>query len=73
VYKSFRWKDNDFLHGEQDWVFSQNVLKGGRVLCYLENVRVEHMFSTSPTATHEGEDKIYFDKRKVEKVTRYEG
>ena len=72
VYRGFRWIDNDFLHGEQDWVFSQHILEGGRVLAYMENVRVEHMFDTSSSANPENKaDKEYLRKRKVEKVTRY--
>lgn len=71
VYKGFRWLENDFLHGEQDWVFSQEVMKQGRILMYLENVRVEHMFDTSSGANPTDEkDKEYLRKRKVEKVTR---
>jgi glycosyltransferase involved in cell wall biosynthesis len=74
IYKGFRWREDDFLHGEQDWIFSQEVMKSGRVLAYLENVRVEHMFNTSPSANPDDEtDKEYLRNRKVEKVTRYEG
>jgi hypothetical protein len=49
-------------------------MKSGRVLAYLENVRVEHMFNTSPSANPDDEtDKEYLRNRKVEKVRRYEG
>lgn len=73
VYEGFRWQENDFLHGEQDWVFSQHVMESGRVLAYLENVRVEHMFDTSSGANPDNEaDKEYLRKRKIEKVTRFE-
>lgn len=76
AYESFRWKDNDFLHGLQDSIFSNAMRQNGYVLLYLENVRVEHLFITSPNYVDKEqdkpEDKEYREKRKTEKVTRYE-
>jgi len=72
AYDNFRWEENDFLHGEQDWIFSQHCRNSGYALCYLENIRVEHMFNTSLLAKGKTEeDQKYLDNRKKEKVTRY--
>lgn len=68
VYKDFRWEEKDFLHGEQDYIFSQWCVKNKYVLAYYENLRVRHIDST------EGQKKRYpkyFERRKEEKVTRY--
>jgi len=72
AYDNFRWGENDFLHGEQDWIFSQHCRNAGYALCYLENIRVEHMFNTSLLAKGKTEeDQKYLDNRKKEKITRY--
>ncbi len=74
AYENFRWEDDDFLHGEQDWLFSMHCRDAGFVLAYLENIRVEHMFNTSLLAKGKTEaDQKYLDDRKKEKVTKYEG
>jgi len=73
VYKSFRWEENDFYHGEQDWIFSQGVSKSGRVLAYLENAKVEHKFDTSSsTEPKDKDDKEYLRARKENRVKKYE-
>lgn len=73
VYKGFRWEENDFYHGEQDWIFSQAVLKSGRVLMYLENVKVEHKFDTSSGANPQDKnEKEYLRARKEHRVKKYE-
>lgn len=74
AYETFRWKEDDFLHGFQDAIFSQEMKKQGLVLCYLENVRVEHLFPTSARwdeTNDPEEDKEYRAKRKLEKATKY--
>lgn len=68
AYEGFRWKDNDFYHGIQDLEFSQNCLRKGLLLFYLENVKVEHQDSTSG---QEERFPDYFERRKKEKITKY--
>ena len=70
VYKDFRWEEDDFLHGEQDYIFSQYALSQGHMLTYLENHIVEHMEGTSVQEKRYPE---YFEQRKKLKMTRYEG
>ena len=70
LYKDFRWDDKDFLHGEQDYIFSTYALKQGYILCYMENSIVEHMDTTA------GQEKKYPDyeaERPFRKQTKYEG
>jgi glycosyltransferase involved in cell wall biosynthesis len=43
AYKGFRWEEDDFLHSEQDFIFSQHLRKRGYVLAYLEEYAVEHL------------------------------
>ena len=69
IYKKFRWETEDFLHGEQDYTFSQFALKNGYVLLYSERHIVEHMYGTEG---QEKRDPAYWEKRKTEKVTKYE-
>ena len=69
IYKKFRWETNDFLHGEQDYTFSQFAIKNGYLLLYSEAHIVEHMYGTEG---QEKRDPDYWTKRKVEKVTKYE-
>lgn len=69
AYKDFRWEENDFLHGMQDAIFSQSCAKRGFALAYYEDLRVEHIDST------DGQKKkyeAYFERRKKEKITKYE-
>ena len=42
-YENFRWDEADFLHGEQDLIFSHSVMKARGMLVYEENIKVEHM------------------------------
>ena len=68
AYDEFRWDEDSFLHGIQDVEFSQYLDKEGYYQGYLENWSVEHKDGT------EGQHKKYkgyFDRRKLEKVTKY--
>jgi len=65
----YRWDEEDFLHGEQDWIFSQEMKAQGYPMIYLENVRIEHMDST---AGQEKKYPEYFERRKKEKITKHE-
>lgn len=69
AYKDFRWKENDFLHGEQDRIFSEHCRKNGFCLAYVENVRCEHQEGTAGQETRFPE---YFERRKFEKTHKYE-
>lgn len=68
VYANFRWKEEDFLHGMQDTIFSQYCNKVGYGLAYLENIRVMHIDSTYGQHAKYPD---YFQRRKEEKVTKY--
>lgn len=46
VYKDFRWPTDDFLHGMQDVVFSQEAQKRGFLVGYVEDMRVGHIDTT---------------------------
>lgn len=68
AYETYRWKEEDFYHGQQDLLFSMHCLKNGFALAYFENLRVMHIDST------EGQKKKfpeYFDRRREEKINRY--
>lgn len=67
-YENFRWKEDDFLHGMQDTIFSQTSLQHGFGLCYIENQRVMHIDSTYG---QKEKFKEYFKRRETEKVTKY--
>jgi len=69
LYKKFRWETEDFLHGEQDYTFSQYAISQGYVLLYSESHMVEHMYGTEG---QEKRDPDYWHKRKEEKITKYE-
>jgi len=69
AYDKFRWEDNDFLHGEQDYVFSQHCKRIGKMLCYYEKHIVEHMFTTEGQLKRSPE---YFENRSKLKTTKYE-
>lgn len=69
AYKDFRWDEESFLHGVQDMEFSQYLQFNGYFMGYLENYYCEHRYGT------EGQHKryeSYFERRKLEKKTRYE-
>lgn len=68
AYKDFRWDENAFLHGEQDLEFSQYIRTRGYACCYLENLFAEHYEGTA--GQHERYPE-YFERRKLEKSTRY--
>lgn len=71
AYDQFRWPENDFLHSDQDFQFSQYCRKRGYNLAYVENLRCEHIDST---AGQRAKLVDYFKRRdEVEKVTRYQG
>ncbi len=68
LYDTFRWQENDYLHSNQDWVFSQYVQKSGYTLGYMQNLRAEHIDTTS------GQKALYpdyFKLREKERTTRY--
>jgi glycosyltransferase involved in cell wall biosynthesis len=69
IYKHFRWEEDDFLHGDQDYTFSQYAIKYQYILAYLENVIVEHMDFTSFQAKAHPE---YEAKKEKLKTTKYE-
>lgn len=47
IYENFRWEEEDFLHGEQDYVFSKYVTGQQKILAYMENLIVEHIDTTA--------------------------
>lgn len=67
MYKKFRWNEKDFMHGMQDLDFSSYCLRNGMGLCYLEDLKVEHIDTTEG---QKKKNKEYFKKREEEKVTR---
>jgi len=69
IYRDFRWDENDFLHGEQDYIFSQYAIRQGYILAYDENIIVEHI---EGTARQEERYPEYFAQRKELKTTKYE-
>lgn len=69
MYDKWRWKEESFLHGIQDWEFSKHCRELGGVLVYLENIKVWHM---DTTAGQKKKYPSYFKKRESEKITRYE-
>ena len=68
IYKDFRWDEEDFLHGDQDYIFSQYAIKAGYILAYNENIIVEHMEGSSQIKKYPE----YFEARKKQKTTRYQ-
>lgn len=70
IYEKFRWEEDDFLHGDQDYVFSQYAIKNGYMLAYLENIIVEHQ---EGTILQQKKYPDYFEARKKQKTTRYKG
>lgn len=68
AYDNFRWDEDSPLHGIQDLEFSQHLLKEGYRMGYLESFFAEHFEGT------EGQEKRYpeyFQRRKLEKVSKY--
>lgn len=70
IYDEFRWRDKDFLHGQQDLEFSQYAIHHGYQVFYIENQKVEHMDGTAGQLKRYPD---YFERRKREKITQYEG
>lgn len=69
IYQSFQWDNEDFLHGEQDYIFSQHCIRLGFTLAYMENLIVEHMEGTKSQETKYPE---YFEARRKQKITKYQ-
>jgi len=68
LYKTFRWKEDDNLHGTQDLDFSIFCLSNKIAPSYFAGIRAEHIDGT------EGQEKKYpkyFELRKEEKTTKY--
>lgn len=70
AYKSFKWDEDSFLHGVQDMEFSQFLNFNGFRLAYLETYQISH--GPMGTAKQQEDFKDYFERRKIEKTTRYE-
>lgn len=68
AYSNFRWREDDYLHSNQDWVFSQHCLQDGYVLAYFQTMRAEHI---DTTAGQKQKFKEYFKLREKERLTRY--
>lgn len=69
AYDNFRWDEESFLHGVQDMEFSMFLDYNGFYQGYLESWFCEHKDGT------EGQHKKYkdyFERRKLEKRTKYE-
>ena len=70
LYENFRWPENDYLHSNQDWQFSQHALRMGYLLAYVEvALRCEHI---DTTAGQKKKFVDYFKLREKERTTRYE-
>lgn len=69
LYKGFRWEEDDFLHGDQDYVFSQYVISKQCMLGYMENIIVEHTDSTIGQIKKYPD---YFKEQKELKQMKYE-
>ena len=69
AYEDFRWDQNSFLHGVQDMELSMYLLSRGYAMAYMENYFAEHIDGTIGQQEKYPE---YFERRKIEKTTRYE-
>jgi len=69
-YRGFRWPETEQLHGVQDLEFSQHLLFNGYQMGYLENYYVNH--GPMGSEAQYKDYKSYFERRKKEKVERYE-
>lgn len=69
AYEQWRWSEDDFLHGMQDLEFSQYLTSIGYQMGYLENFFVTHIDGTEGQHAKYPD---YFERRKLEKRTRYE-
>lgn len=66
AYKHFRFSDK-FLHGNQDREASEAFKKLRYMPCYIPQIRVQHMDTTSGQYEKYPE---YFERRKIEKTTQ---
>lgn len=69
AYQTFRWDEDDFLHGLQDMVFTQAMQKKGYLVGYVEDLRVSHMDTTTGQQEKYPD---YFKQRRYEKTHIYE-
>jgi len=69
VYKTFRWNEDSTLHGIQDLELSRYLVSMGYGMGYLENYFCEHK---DGTGGQEIKYKEYFERRKIEKTTKYD-
>jgi glycosyltransferase involved in cell wall biosynthesis len=69
AYKEFRWDEDSTLHFMSDLVFSNYLLSIGYGMGYLENWFCEHK---DGTAGQEIKYKEYFERRKIERTTKYQ-
>ena len=70
AYEDFRWPETEQLHGVQDVEFSRHLFATGYQMGYLENYFVSH----GPLGTEKQQKDYpeYFERRKKEKVTKYD-
>lgn len=69
-WDGFRMKEDTFKHGTQSFQISQAALQRGYVLAYMENVKIEHMDTTSG---QEKKDPAYAKLSAIMKQEKYEG
>lgn len=69
-YDGWKWPESEQLHGMQDVEFSQFLLTKGYQMGYLENFTINH--GIDGTSGQQERYKEYFERRKLEKQTRYE-
>lgn len=46
AYKNWRWSEKDFLHSQQDLIFTTHLKDLGYVCGYVEDMRAEHQLGT---------------------------
>lgn len=69
AYSEFRWNEDSTLHGIQDLELSRYLITKGYGMGYLENWFCEHK---DGTVGQEIKYKEYFERRKKEKVAKYQ-
>lgn len=69
-YDGWKWPENEQLHGMQDVEFSQYLISKGYQMGYLESFSISH--GVNGTSGQQETYKDYFERRKIEKQTRYE-
>lgn len=70
AYDKFRWPEDETLHGYQDLEFSNYLLAHNYQMGYLESFFVNH--GPLGTEAQKKDFPDYFERRKLEKVNRYE-